>query len=227
MSLGRFWAVQTTVAHAFLLRTCYNLCPAVGRVCVNPSSTGNGSLHVVMQIGRGTELSDATLSNEAMHQRGKHPLATDVYLPKIVWTVDQAVTLPCFAESFADHSFADNPLFIVHVYFAERGFVFRRTSWYYHFWIFLPFDDYSRHHGLFGLHPFRWRFISYFLGFLFGLHVRGFRSQREPACRCCEFSVHMFMHFFRNLTLHMILDHFVMVMIKILFILVNFVRTVH
>ena len=53
-------------------------------VCVNPSSTGNGSLHVVMQIGRGTELSDATLSNEAMHQRGKHPLATDVYLPKIV-----------------------------------------------------------------------------------------------------------------------------------------------
>ena len=57
-----------------------------------------------------------------MHQRGKHPLATDVYLPKIVWTVDQAVTLPCFAESFADHSFADNPLFIVHVYFAERGF---------------------------------------------------------------------------------------------------------
>ena len=33
---------------------------------------------------RGTELSDATLSNEAMHQRGKHPLATDVYLPKIV-----------------------------------------------------------------------------------------------------------------------------------------------
>ena len=29
---------------------------------------------------RGTELSDATLSNEATHQRGKHPLAMDVYL---------------------------------------------------------------------------------------------------------------------------------------------------
>ena len=29
---------------------------------------------------RGTELSDATLSNEAVHQRGKHPLAMDVYL---------------------------------------------------------------------------------------------------------------------------------------------------
>ena len=91
---------------------------------------------------RGTELSDATLSNEAMHQRGKHPLATDVYLPKIVWkvvwTVDQAVTLPCFAESFADHSFADNSLFIVHVYFADRGFVFRRTSWYSSLFLDLP-----------------------------------------------------------------------------------------
>ena len=31
-------------------------------------------------ICRGTEVSDATLSNEAMHQRGKHPLAMDVCL---------------------------------------------------------------------------------------------------------------------------------------------------
>ena len=45
-------------------------------VCVNPCFEGSFQA----DNRRGTELSDATLSNEAMHQRGKHPLAMDVYL---------------------------------------------------------------------------------------------------------------------------------------------------
>ena len=57
-------------------------------VCVsNPVSKG-------LISSRGTELSDATLSNEARHQRGKHPLAMDVYL---LLTVEQAVQLTLFA----------------------------------------------------------------------------------------------------------------------------------
>ena len=43
----------------------------MGRVCVSPSSTGNGSLHVVMQIGRGARPSVTTLPNEAMSLKGK------------------------------------------------------------------------------------------------------------------------------------------------------------
>ena len=43
------------------------------RVCVKPCFQGSN-------LKQGTELSDATLSNEARHQRGKHPLAMDVYL---------------------------------------------------------------------------------------------------------------------------------------------------
>ena len=43
----------------------------MGRVCVNPSSTGNGSLHVVTQICRGARPSVTTLPNEAMSLKGK------------------------------------------------------------------------------------------------------------------------------------------------------------
>ena len=44
-------------------------------VCVKPCFQGFNLI-----LSRGTELSDATLSNEAVHQRGRHPLAMDVYL---------------------------------------------------------------------------------------------------------------------------------------------------
>ena len=59
------------------------------RVCVKPCFQGFNLIY-----SRGTELSDATLSNEAVHQRGKHPLAMDVYL---LSTVQQAVQLTWFA----------------------------------------------------------------------------------------------------------------------------------
>ena len=70
---------------------CKGVCQRGGCVCVCDTSEETinfyrFSLYVLdlSKSCRGTELSDATLSNEAMHQRGKHPLATDVYLPKIV-----------------------------------------------------------------------------------------------------------------------------------------------
>ena len=46
-------------------------------VCVSSPVSKGSFNHLVVQ---GTELSDATLSNKAVHQRGKHPLAMDVYL---------------------------------------------------------------------------------------------------------------------------------------------------
>ena len=59
-------------------RACVRACV---RVCVCPTlDKGFPPPLFLLYMSRGTELSDATLSNEARHQRGKHPLAMDVYL---------------------------------------------------------------------------------------------------------------------------------------------------
>ena len=72
-------------------------------VCVCPTlDKGFPPPLFLLYMSRGTELSDATLSNEARHQRGKHPLAMDVYLRS---TFAQAVQ----SDRFDSWSFMIHP----------------------------------------------------------------------------------------------------------------------
>ena len=75
---------------------------AINAKCVCVSTSVPKSIHLTFmslslsRFSRGIELSHTTLSNEAMHQRGKHPLAMDVYLQYVQLHKPQAVHSGCF-----------------------------------------------------------------------------------------------------------------------------------